>query len=89
MTTNAKSKSATVELKPLLEYGEDRLRTLFQDFMQELLEQEMTRALAATPGERTPDRSDYRAGHYPRSVVTIVGKQQLLRVPWDRQCRVE
>lgn len=56
MTTTAKRKSAIVELKALLEDDEDRLRTLLQELVQELLEQEMTRALAAAPGERTPDR---------------------------------
>ena len=39
-----------MELKALLEDGEDRLRILFQELLQELLEQEMTRALAAAPG---------------------------------------
>ena len=86
MTTNSKRKSAIVELKALLEEDEDRLRTLFQELLQELLEQEMTRALAAAPSERTPDRSGYRAGHYPRSLVTRVGKLEL-RVPRDREGR--
>ena len=44
MTTNSKRKSAIVELKALLEEDGDRLRTLFQELLQELLEQEMTRA---------------------------------------------
>ena len=86
MTTKSKSKSAIVELKALLEDDEDRLRILFQELLQELLEQEMTRALAAAPSERTPDRSGYRAGHYPRSLVTRVGKLEL-RVPRDREGR--
>ena len=86
MTTNAKRKSAIVELKALLEDDEDWLRTLLQELVQELLEQEMTRALAAAPGERTPDRVGYRAGHYPRSLVTRVGKLEL-RVPRDRDGR--
>ena len=86
MTTTAKRKSAIVELKALLEDDEDRLRTLLQELVQELLEQEMTRALAAAPGERTPDRVGYRAGHYPRSLMTRVGKLEL-RVPRDRDGR--
>ena len=44
MTTNSKRESAIVELKALLEDDEDRLRVL----LQELLEQEMAKALAAT-----------------------------------------
>ena len=86
MTTNFKSKSAIVELKALLEDDEGRLRTLFQEFLQELLEQEMTRTLAAAPSERIPDRSGYRAGHHPCSLVTRVGKLEL-RVPRDREGR--
>jgi len=66
-----------------LEDDEDRLRTLLQALLKELLEQEMTKALAAAPGERTPDRAGYRAGHYPRSLITRVGKLEL-RVPRDR-----
>lgn len=77
MTTNAKSKSAIVELKALLEDDEDRLRTLFQGLLQELLEQEMTRALVGTPGEHAPDRAGYHAGYYPRSLVTRVDKLEL------------
>ena len=46
-------------------------------------EQEMTKALAAAPNERTRDRVGYRAGHYPRSLVTRVGKLEL-RVTRDR-----
>ncbi len=86
MTTNSKSKSAIVELKAILEDDEGRLRTLFQELLQELLEQEMTRTLAAAPSERIPDRSGYRAGHHPRSLVTRVGKLEL-RVPRDREGR--
>ena len=40
----------------------------------------------AAPSERTPDRVGYRAGYYPRSLVTRVGKLAL-RVPRDRQGR--
>ena len=86
MTTNSKRKSAIVELKALLEDDEDRLRVLLQELLQELLEQEMTKALAAAPSVRTPDRVGYRAGHYPRSLVTRVGKLEL-RVPRDREGR--
>ena len=38
MTTNSKRKSAIVKLKALLEDDEDCLRTLFEGFLQELLE---------------------------------------------------
>ena len=44
------------------------------------------KALAAAPNERTRDRVGYRAGHYPRSLVTRVGKLEL-RVTRDRDGR--
>ena len=86
MTTDSKRKATIVELKALLEDDEDWLRVVLQDLLQEVLEQEMTKALAAAPGERTRDRVGYRAGHYPRSLVTRVGKLEL-RVPRDRDGR--
>jgi Transposase, Mutator family len=43
----------------------------------------MTEALCAGTGERTPQRLGYRAGYYPRTLVTRVGKLEL-RVPHDR-----
>jgi putative transposase len=54
--------------------------------LQELLEAEMSEALGAEKGERTPDRLGYRAGHYQRSLITRVGKLEL-RVPQDRHGR--
>ena len=86
MATTTKRNSAIVELKGLLEDDEDRLKTLLQGLLQELLEQEMTRTLAAAPGERTANRVGYRSGYYPRSLVTRVGKLEL-RVPRDREGR--
>ena len=52
--------------------------------MQELLEAEMTEALCAGKGERTPQRLGYRAGYYPRTLVTRVGKLELRAAgpPW-------
>jgi len=86
MTTQNKRKSAIVELKALLEEDEDQLRTLLQELIQELLEQQMTKALQAGPSERSEGRLGYRSGHYPRSLVTRVGKLEL-RVPRDRDGR--
>ena len=44
------------------------------------------KALVAAPNERTRDRVGYRAGHYPRSLVTRVGKLEL-RITGDRDGR--
>jgi putative transposase len=81
------------ELRPTLEEGkallaEDRdfLRPLVQAVLQELLEAEMTEALGAEKGERTPLRLGHRSGYYGRTLVTRVGKLEL-RVPQDRQGR--
>ena len=74
MTTNSKSKSAIVELKALLEDDEDRLRTLFQEVLQELLEQEMTRALAETKSLRPSDGTDCTGNrpYFTRFTVAIL-----------------
>ena len=84
--TKGKSIVRLADVKALLVEDPDFLRPLVQAVLQELLEAEMTEALAAGKGERTPDRLGYRAGHYPRSLVTRVGKLEL-RVPQDRHGR--
>jgi Transposase, Mutator family len=71
------------EVKALLAADQDFLRPLVQAVLQELLEAEMTEALGAEKGERTPARLGYRAGYYPRTLITRVGKLEL-RVPQDR-----
>jgi transposase-like protein len=38
--------------------------------MQEMLEAEMTEAVAAEKGERTVARLGYRSGYYTRTLVT-------------------
>lgn len=65
---------------------EDALKKLMQTLLQEVLEAEMDEALRAGKGERTATRLGYRSGHYPRTLVTRVGKLEL-RVPQDRQGR--
>jgi transposase-like protein len=64
----------------------DFLRPLVQAVLQELLEAEMTEALCAEKGERTPSRLGLRSGYYGRTLVTRVGKLEL-RVPQDRHGR--
>ena len=65
---------------------DDTLKSLLQTLLQETLEAEMDAALQAGKGERTGGRLGYRSGHYPRTLVTRVGKLEL-RVPQDRQGR--
>jgi putative transposase len=81
-----KLRPTLAEVKALLAEDQDFLRPLVQAVLQELLEAEMTEALGAEKGERTPYRLGYRAGYYDRTLVTRVGKLEL-RVPQDRAGR--
>jgi putative transposase len=65
---------------------EDAIKKLMQTLLQEVLEAEMDHTLQAGKSERTTGRLGYRSGHYPRTLVTRVGKLEL-RVPQDRQGR--
>ena len=58
MTINAKRKSAIIELKALFEDDENRLRILLRELLQELPEQEMTKALAAAVRPDVTARAD-------------------------------
>jgi putative transposase len=66
--------------------GEDFLRPLVQEVVQQVLEAEMEETLGAQKSERTPCRQGYRSGYYGRTLITRVGKLEL-RVPQDRQGR--
>lgn len=74
------------EVKALLAADRDFLRPLVQTILQELLEAEMTEAIGAEKGARTPARLGYRSGYYDRTLITRVGKLEL-RVPQDRAGR--
>jgi len=84
--TQAESTVVGLSLKALVAEDQDFMRALVRAAMQEILEAEMTEALAAESGERTESRLGYRAGHYPRTLITRVGKLEL-RVPRDRDGR--
>lgn len=84
--TKPEGRAAGATVKDLLTASPDGLREVVRAVMQEMLEAEMTDALAAEKGERTPTRLGYRAGYYPRTLVTRVGKLEL-RVPQDRDGR--
>jgi putative transposase len=81
-----KLRPTLAEVKALLAEDRDFLRPLVQAVLQELLEGEMTEALGAEKGERTPARLGHRSGYYGRTLVTRVGKLEL-RVPQDRTGR--
>ena len=84
--TKTDTKPAIATIKDLLLADPDGLREVVRAVMQEVLEAEMTDALGAEKGERTPERLGYRAGYYGRTLITRVGKLEL-RVPQDRQGR--
>lgn len=67
----------------LMEEDKDLLHALVKETVQQILETEMTEALGAAKGQRSPGRRGYRSGYYERSLVTRVGKLEL-RVPQDR-----
>ena len=84
--TEKKGKGEVVDVKALLAGDEEFVRTLMRAALQEVLEAEMTEAVGAGKGERTPSRLGYRsgyvacprAGHRPvpwgRTLITRVGK---------------
>lgn len=74
------------QFKQALKEDSDFLRPLIQTIAQEVLEEEMNETAGARKGERTSSRLSYRSGHYPRTLVTRVGKIELM-VPQDRQGR--
>ena len=67
----------------LVKEDKDVLQALVKETVQQILETEMTEALGAARGQRSPGRRGYRSGYYERSLVTRVGKLEL-RVPQDR-----
>ena len=84
--TRKQSKSGAIDIQALLEGDDDYLRSMVSAIVEATLEAEMTSALGAEKGERTPGRLGYRSGYYTRSLVTRVGTLEL-RVPQDRDGR--
>ena len=73
-------------LKELLSGDADFVREAVREYLQDVLEEEMTAALRAAKGERSMVRLGYRSGYYERALVTRVGRLEL-RVPQDRDGR--
>ena len=55
-----------------------------KDFFEITLEEEMIRYQHRKPYQRTPDRPDYRNGHYTRNIDTSFGPIENIRVPRSR-----
>src|SRR5208283_5473088 len=84
--TKREHKAERIDLKALVGSDRDFLRELIRATLQEVLEAEMTEALATAKSERTVGRNGYRSGYYGRSLITRVGKLEL-RIPQDRSGR--
>src|SRR5574338_1561472 len=84
--TEKKGRAEVVDVKALLAGDEDFVRTLMRAAPREVLEAEMTEAVAAAKGERTTNRMGYRSGYYSRTLITRIGKLEL-GVPRDRDGR--
>src|SRR3546814_18083304 len=84
--TRTEIKPAVSAVKELLAQEPDALREIVRSVMQAVLEAEMDEALGAGKSERSDARLGYRSGHYPRTLVTRVGKLEL-RLPQDRAGR--
>jgi putative transposase len=84
--TGKQNSAKAVDWKEVMREGEDFLRPLIREVIQQVLEAEMEEAVGAEKSERSPNREGYRAGYYSRTLVTRVGKLEL-RVPQDRQGR--
>ena len=81
--TERKGRPESIDVKGLLGEDEDFVRAGLQALLQAALEVQMTEAIGAEKGERTPTRVTYRSGYYGRSLITRVGTLEL-RVPQDR-----
>jgi putative transposase len=86
MTTPKKPNVSLRVVEQVLKDDASQLKALVKSALQEVLEAEMSEALAAAPGQRTEGRLGYRAGYYSRALVTRIGKLEL-RVPRDREGR--
>lgn len=84
--TKRKLSAGAAAVKEWLAADGEELREVVRTWVQETLEQEMTEAVGAAKGERTPARLGYRSGYYVRTLVTRIGKLEL-RVPQDRDGR--
>jgi putative transposase len=62
--TGNQCKGGRINLPEIFGANKDGLKELLREVLQEVLEQEMTDALGAEKGERSPGRLGYRSGYY-------------------------
>ena len=63
---------------------QERMRLAIRHTMISVLEEEVENFIQAALYQRTPERRDYRNGHYERDLVTTVGEIEDLPVPRTR-----
>ncbi len=59
-------------------------KSMTKDFFEITLEEEMIQYQQRNPYQRTPDRLDYRNGHYTRNMDTAFGPIEHIKVPRSR-----
>jgi transposase-like protein len=69
---------------PALFGGGDGLKSLVEQVLNQVLALQVTQALKAEPGERTPERAGYRNGYRDRELQTRIGTLTL-KVPRTRE----
>jgi putative transposase len=93
MSTVAEEPSAGVKLievdqGQLREHVDGLVRDAVEDTLNQLLDAEADELCGAKRYERSPDRTDFRAGHYPRQFQTKAG-EVTLKVPKLRRATFE
>jgi transposase-like protein len=77
--TVSKLKTKKPSVEALVSGDRDLMKGLLREALQEVLATEMTEFLGAGPGERSEERTGYRAGYYRRDLITRIGKLELRR----------
>jgi transposase-like protein len=81
--TGKQCQGRRINLQEIFGGDTDRFQELLRAVRQEVWEQELTDAIGAEQGARSPGRLGYRSGDYSRGLVTRVGQLEL-RIPQDR-----
>lgn len=85
MTPTTKNKPSKAERQATLhELLQERMRLAIRHTLITVLEEEVEGFIQAALYQRTPERRDYRNGHYPRNLGTTVGELEDLPVPRTR-----
>jgi len=85
MTPTAKDKLSKSERQATLhDLLQERMRLAIRHTLITVLEEEVEGFIQAALYQRTPDRRDYRNGHYERNLVTSIGEVEDLPVPRTR-----